>query len=78
MPKLLASGNYPAIEAVRVGIARDLIRMRRSVGISQAELARRAGIRVETVNRLEKAKQTPNEATINKIVKVLKSAGAKE
>ena len=46
-------GNYPAREALRVVAARRLIRARRALGWSQVELARRAGVRVETLSRLE-------------------------
>jgi DNA-binding XRE family transcriptional regulator len=71
MPPRRANGDYPAIAAARVSIARDIIRSRRAVGLSQAELARRSGIRVETLNRIEKAKVTADIATMEKIDKVL-------
>jgi hypothetical protein len=45
LPKALANGNYPAIEYARAVAARDIITARRRLGLSQAELARRAGIR---------------------------------
>jgi ribosome-binding protein aMBF1 (putative translation factor) len=67
MPPRRANGDYPAIQAARVSIARDVIRARRAAGLSQAELARRAGIRVETLNRIEKAKVTADVATMDKI-----------
>jgi ribosome-binding protein aMBF1 (putative translation factor) len=71
MPKRLANGNYPALETFRVSIARDIVRSRKAAGLSQAELARRAGIRAETLNRIEKAKVMPDEATVAKIEKAL-------
>jgi ribosome-binding protein aMBF1 (putative translation factor) len=71
MPPRRANGDYPAIQAARVSIARDIIRSRRKAGFSQAELARRAGIRVETLNRIEKAKVTADVATMEKIDKAL-------
>ena len=67
-------GNYPAVAALRAGLARKLIRRRWSVGLSQAEVARRAGIRPETLNRIEKARVTADTRTISKIVKVLEKA----
>ena len=73
-PGKLASGNYPAVEAMRIGLARKLIKRRWSAGLSQAELARRAGIRPETLNRIEKAKVTADTATVTKIVRVLDKA----
>jgi ribosome-binding protein aMBF1 (putative translation factor) len=71
MPPRRANGDYPAIQAARVSIARDIIRSRKAAGISQAALARRAGIRVETLNRIEKAKVTADVATMEKIDKAL-------
>src|SRR5438034_6540077 len=64
LPPKLANGNYPAIEAMRVGLAQKLIKRRWAVGLSQAELARRAGIRAETLNRIEKGKVTADTETI--------------
>ncbi|MGA2230625.1 MAG: helix-turn-helix transcriptional regulator [Tepidisphaeraceae bacterium] len=72
MPPRRPNGDYPAIAAARVSIARDVIRARRAAGLSQAELARRAGIRVETLNRIEKAKVTADVATMEKIDRVLR------
>ena len=43
---------------------------------TQAELARRAGIRPETLNRIEKGKTTPDTATIAKIERALEAAQA--
>ena len=71
LPARLGSGNYPAVEALRVGLARKLIKRRWAVGLSQAELARRAGIRAETLNRIEKAKVTADTATVTKLVRAL-------
>jgi transcriptional regulator with XRE-family HTH domain len=41
---------------------------------AQVELARRAGIRPETLNRIEKGKTTPDVATIAKIDRALETA----
>jgi len=71
MPPRRPNGDYPAIAAARVSIARDVIRSRKAAGLSQAELARLAGIRVETLNRIEKAKVTPDVATMQKIDRAL-------
>jgi ribosome-binding protein aMBF1 (putative translation factor) len=71
MPPRRANGDYSAIQAARVSIAQDVIRARRAAGLSQAELARRAGIRAETLNRIEKAKVTADVATMEKIDGVL-------
>jgi DNA-binding XRE family transcriptional regulator len=74
LPDADKDGNRPAIEFARASIARQIIRDRMAVGLSQAELARRAGIRVETLNRLEKARHIPDQATFDKIDAVLKRA----
>lgn len=77
LPAPDAKGRYPAVEAARVVLARKLIRGRRALGWSQAELARRAGVRVETLNRLEHAKQSPNVATVDKLSRALCAGEAK-
>ena len=70
-----ADGNYPAVAYARASIARGIIRDRVAAGLSQKELARRAGIRVETLCRIETGKHTPSAATIAKIDGALKKAG---
>src|SRR4051794_38284129 len=52
MPALSPDGTYPAASAMRVMMARKIIAARKAVALSQAELARKAGIRIETLNRL--------------------------
>jgi DNA-binding XRE family transcriptional regulator len=74
MPKPDAKGNFPAVEAARVVLARTIIRGRRAAGLTQAELAKRAGVRVETLSRLEHAKHSPNVATVDRIVRALEQA----
>jgi ribosome-binding protein aMBF1 (putative translation factor) len=71
LPPKLADGNYPALEYARASIARDLIRARRRKGLSQSALARRAGVRVETLNRVERAKITASDKIIQKLASVL-------
>ncbi len=74
MPERLPSGNYPAAEALAVVQARNILRARRKLGLSQAELARRAGIRPETLNRIEQGRNKPSVPTIAKIDRALKAA----
>jgi DNA-binding XRE family transcriptional regulator len=78
LPQPDAKGNYPAMEALRVVLARKIIRRRRAVGLTQVELARRAGIRPETVNRIEQGKHTPSVETINKIDRALRKVEGEE
>ncbi len=74
LPEQLPDGNYPVLEYVAASLARDIIRARRRVGLSQAELARRAGIRPETLNRIERMKGTPSVRTVDKIDRALQRA----
>lgn len=70
-----AHGNMPAVEYARVSIARDIIRERRAIGLSQQQLARLAGVRQETISRLETGKHTASVATVDKIDRALRKAG---
>lgn len=74
LPPRGANGNYPAAEYARISLARKIIRRRWEAGISQAELARRAGIRPETLNRIEKGKMTPSIVTVRKIEAAMEGA----
>jgi DNA-binding XRE family transcriptional regulator len=70
------AGYYPAAETLRAILARQIVQRREKVGWTQAELARRAGVRQETVSRLESRKHAPNLRTVDKIDRALKEAGA--
>jgi DNA-binding XRE family transcriptional regulator len=74
LPRPDADGNYPAVETMRAMLARKIIRRRRALGLSQVELARRAGIRAETLNRLEQGKHSPGIATVDKLDRALSRA----
>jgi DNA-binding XRE family transcriptional regulator len=71
LPPRDARGNYPAAEALQVSIARSILRGRRAAGLTQVELARLAGIRTETLNRIEKGKHAPSVSTVEKIERAL-------
>jgi DNA-binding XRE family transcriptional regulator len=58
----------PGFEIDLPTLAEKLVRRRRAAGLSQAELARRAGVRSETLNRIERGRTTPDFATIRKLV----------
>src|SRR5258708_38522084 len=53
MPPMDDKGCYPAQEAIRIGLARTIIERRKAAGWTQEQLARAAGVRQETVSRLE-------------------------
>ena len=72
LPKPDAQGNYPAVEYARASLARKIIRDRVAAGLSQRELATRAGVRVETLCRIETGKHTPSVPTVDKIDQALK------
>lgn len=76
LPEPDERGNYPAVESMRVLIARDLIRSRRLLGLTQAELARRAGVAPETLSRIEQGHRSPSVATIEKVTRALEKAEA--
>lgn len=58
----------------RDNLAEKLVRRRKAAGLGQAELARRAGIRPETLNRIERGRTTPDFATIRKLVLAMDAA----
>jgi ribosome-binding protein aMBF1 (putative translation factor) len=78
LPEPDALGNYPAREYMLVSIARSILRHRRRAGLTQVELARRAGIRAETLNRIEQGKHSPSISTVEKIERALKEAETEE
>ena len=74
LPDADAEGNRPADAYAAVSQARGILRARRKLGLSQVELARRAGIRPETLNRIEHGRNKPSVPTIAKIERALKEA----
>jgi ribosome-binding protein aMBF1 (putative translation factor) len=75
LPPAEDRGYFPAVEFAYVSIARTIITRRKAAGWSQAELAAKAGVRMETVNRLESGRHSPNVRTVDKIDAALKAAG---
>jgi DNA-binding XRE family transcriptional regulator len=76
LPEPDVEGNYPAVEYARASIARSVVRDRVDHGLTQRVLAGIAGIRFETLCRIEAAKVSPNSATLAKIDRAL--AGARK
>jgi predicted transcriptional regulator len=66
------------LDYIRASIARDIIRQRKALGLTQAELAALAGVREETLCRLESGKHSPTVRTVEKIDRALKQAAKKE
>lgn len=73
-PKADKDSNMPAVEYGRVSIARGIIRQRRKLGLSQQDLADLAGVRQETISRLETGKYSAGVPTIDKIDRAIKKA----
>ncbi len=71
LPKPDKHGRFPAVAYARIALARDLIRDRKGLGLSQQQLARLANVRQETLSRLETGKHTANDRTVDKICKAL-------
>ena len=65
-------GNVPAFDYMQISIARDIINERRALGLSQLQLAELAGLRQETLSRLESGKHSPTVRTVDKIDRALK------
>jgi DNA-binding XRE family transcriptional regulator len=76
LPAAMRDGTFPALKSGRVLLAQKLIKRRWAAGQTQAELARRANICPETLNRIAKAKVTADTATVAKIARVLARADA--
>ena len=64
----------PGFDLDRASLAEKLVRRRRASGLSQAELARRAGVRPETLNRIERGRSTPDFTTVRKLVLAMNAA----
>lgn len=74
LPPADKDGNRDALAFARVTIARQLRADREKVGFSQQALADAAGVRQETVSRIESGKVTPTVAVIDKLDKAIKAA----
>ncbi len=74
LPKKLPGGGYPALEYLRANLARDIVQARRDLGLSQAELARRAGMLPAALNRIERGRVDPGVSTVERIDRALKAA----
>jgi DNA-binding XRE family transcriptional regulator len=77
LPASDENGNVDALAYMRASMGRKIIARREAVGLTQKALAAAAGVRIETLNRVENAKVTPDTATIVKIDKALRKAERK-
>jgi len=73
LPKPDKNGRFPALQYARISLARDVIRDRKGLRLSQQRLADLAGIRQETLSRIESGKHTASVKTIEKIDRAIKA-----
>ena len=76
-PPIDKDGTCEALPFLRASIARDILHERRALGLTQAQLAKLAGIRQETLSRLESGKHKPNVRTVERIEAALKRKRSK-
>ena len=73
LPPKNTRGERPAKPAVLAVIARSLIRRRTHAGLDQKRLAARAGVRPETICRIESARYRPRRETMLRIDQAIAS-----
>jgi predicted transcriptional regulator len=71
IPPKNRSGRRPAAAYILASIAREIVTDRKEAGLTQQELADKAGVRQETLSRIESGKHTPTLKTLKKIDKAL-------
>jgi DNA-binding XRE family transcriptional regulator len=77
LPPEDASGNSDALAFMDATIARGLIRRRIEAGLTQKALAKLAGVRLETISRLEAGKHVPTRETVTRLDNALNRAEQK-
>jgi DNA-binding XRE family transcriptional regulator len=74
LPERGSDGTYPALEYVRIALARDIILARVEAGLTQLQLAELASVRLETLRRVESGQNSSSIATVDKIDRALQQA----
>ena len=72
LPQVDENGNSDAMAFMDATIARGLIRRRIEAGLTQKALAKLAGVRLETISRLESGKHAPTRETVFRIDRAIK------
>jgi transcriptional regulator with XRE-family HTH domain len=65
-----------AIAFIKESMGREVRYRREQAGLSQADLAKEADVRVETISRIEREKGNPTLDTLDNIVRALGRLGA--
>jgi DNA-binding XRE family transcriptional regulator len=78
LPPADSDGSRPAIAFARVSVARGIMAERRALGLTQETLAKLAGVRQETLSRLESGKHSPTVRTVERIDRALKRAAKRK
>ena len=78
LPPVFPDGTREAQPLICASIARDIIKERRELGLTQAQLAKLVGIRRDTLARLESGQHKPNVRTIERIDAALKRKRGKK
>lgn len=66
-------GRFPTLPYAPISLARDLIRDRTTVGLSQQPLADLAGVQQQTLSRIETGRHTASQRTIDKIMRAIEA-----
>ena len=72
LKKRAAADYVDALTYAKRSIGRNLRRLRREANMTQAQVARRAGIRVETLSRLENGRGNPTLATVRMVLRAVR------
>lgn len=77
----MSAGSIDVLDALTVSdqrLADRLLQRRKEAGLTQKNLALLADIRVETLNRFEKGRTTPDFKTIRKLVNAINNHNKQE
>ena len=74
LPQPDRRGNRPAAATAKAVLSRSIMRQRLDAGLEQQELARLAGMRPETISRIEAGTNRPRRETIERIEAALAKA----
>jgi DNA-binding XRE family transcriptional regulator len=73
-PQPSEKGGFPAAKTLNISIARTIVSRRIRAGLTQKELARRSGVRLETISRIEGGKQKPGQESVMRLEAALLAA----